>query len=134
MSFDRFMIEPDTPLRLSVAAKLAFPDGSMTESGLKTEHGKGNLECERIANKLYTTLNNIKQMRERCRESRRGQGSGSESEKAVRPYGSFSTPECLKSAQASANQIAEKLKRHSKPTSLQNIGRNGEKAHLPRSR
>lgn len=26
-------VKPDTPLRLSVAAALAFPDGSMTASG-----------------------------------------------------------------------------------------------------
>jgi hypothetical protein len=28
-------IEQDTPLRLGVAAALAFPDGSMTASGLR---------------------------------------------------------------------------------------------------
>ena len=31
----REQIGPDTPLRLSVAAALAFPDGSMTASGLR---------------------------------------------------------------------------------------------------
>jgi hypothetical protein len=30
-------IGPDTPLRLRVAAALAFPDGSMTASGLRRE-------------------------------------------------------------------------------------------------
>ena len=30
-------ISPDTPLRLSVAAAVAFPDGSMTASGLRRE-------------------------------------------------------------------------------------------------
>jgi len=33
----RDAISPDTPLRLSVAAALAFPDGSMTASGLRRE-------------------------------------------------------------------------------------------------
>jgi hypothetical protein len=28
-------VKPNTPLRLSVAAALAFPDGSMTASGLR---------------------------------------------------------------------------------------------------
>ena len=30
-------ITPDTPLRLEIAAALAFPDGSMTASGLRRE-------------------------------------------------------------------------------------------------
>lgn len=29
-------VRPDTPLRLGVAAALAFPDGSMTASGLRS--------------------------------------------------------------------------------------------------
>lgn len=33
----RSEVKPNTPLRLSVAAALAFPDGSMTASGLR--HG-----------------------------------------------------------------------------------------------
>jgi hypothetical protein len=65
-------LDPDTPLRLKLAASLAFPDGSMTESGLKREIERGRLECERIAGKTYVSLNDIKRMRELCRESRRG--------------------------------------------------------------
>jgi len=34
-------IGPDTPLRLSVAAELASPDGFMTVSGLRRERGTG---------------------------------------------------------------------------------------------
>ena len=30
-------VTPDTPLRLTVAAALAFPDGSMSASGLQRE-------------------------------------------------------------------------------------------------
>jgi hypothetical protein len=33
----RDQVDPDTPLRLNVAAALAFPDGSMTASGLRRE-------------------------------------------------------------------------------------------------
>ena len=36
---------PATPLRLSVAAALAFPDGSMTASGLRRE------DAERVADR-----------------------------------------------------------------------------------
>src|SRR5580704_15104992 len=57
----------ETPLRLSVAAALAFPDGSMTASGLRRERARGRLVVERIAGKDYTTLANIERMRELCR-------------------------------------------------------------------
>src|ERR1700710_1723523 len=62
-------VAPDAPLRLSVAAKLAFPDGSMTASGLRREAARGRLLVERIAGKDYTTLEAIKRMRELCRRS-----------------------------------------------------------------
>jgi hypothetical protein len=60
-------ITPDTPLRLEIAAALAFPDGSMTASGLRREGARGRLAIERIAGKDYTTLANIERMRELCR-------------------------------------------------------------------
>ena len=37
-------VEPTTPLRLAVAAALAFPDGSMTASGLRRECARGRAE------------------------------------------------------------------------------------------
>jgi hypothetical protein len=43
-------IGSDTPLRLSVAAD-AYPDGSMTASGLRREADKGRLVIERTAGK-----------------------------------------------------------------------------------
>ena len=55
------------PLRLSVAAAVAFPDGSMTASGLRRESARGRLIIERIAGKDYTTLFHIERMRELCR-------------------------------------------------------------------
>src|SRR5262249_30194553 len=55
------------PLRLATAARIAFPDGSMTASGLRREARKGRLVVERIANKDYTTLEAIARMRELCR-------------------------------------------------------------------
>jgi len=48
-------------------AALAFPDGSMTASGLRREAARGHLVVERIAGKDYTTLANIERMRELCR-------------------------------------------------------------------
>jgi hypothetical protein len=60
-------LAPDAPLRLSIAAKLAFPDGSMTASGLRREALRGRLQVERIAGKDYTTLEAINEMRKLCR-------------------------------------------------------------------
>src|SRR6202048_3583106 len=60
-------ITPDTPLRLEIAATLAFPDGSMTAAGLRREAARGRLVVERIAGKDFTTLANIERMRELCR-------------------------------------------------------------------
>src|SRR5262245_12092596 len=70
-------IKADTPLRLAVAAKIAFPDGSITASALRRENHRGRLEVERIAGKDYTTLANIERMRQLCRVGRRASDSGS---------------------------------------------------------
>jgi hypothetical protein len=63
---DLAAVTTDTPLRLDVAAKLAYPFGGMTASGLLTEARRGRLVMERVAGKYYTTLANIKRMRELC--------------------------------------------------------------------
>ena len=90
-------IAPDTPLRLHVAATLAFPDGSMTASGLRKELARGRLLIERIAGKDYTTIANIERMRQLCRVQAKapGYGCGQPDEKAVvsspMPSGSSST-------------------------------------------
>jgi hypothetical protein len=56
----------DAPLRLEIAARRAFPDGSMTASGLRKEAGRGRLAIERVAGKDYTTLSAIAEMRKKC--------------------------------------------------------------------
>src|SRR3977135_3628322 len=70
-------ITPDTPLRLGIAAALAFPDGSMTASGLRREGARGRLVIERIAGKDFTTLANIEQMRQLCRVPEKAPGCAS---------------------------------------------------------
>jgi hypothetical protein len=69
------LVKPDTPIRLSVAATVAFPDGSMSASGLRREAARGRLVIERIAGKDYTTLANIERMRELCRVEAKGHAS-----------------------------------------------------------
>jgi hypothetical protein len=66
---DLSSVDPEMPLRLDVAAQLAYPDGSMTKSGLRREIGRGRLECERTAGKQYVTLAGIQRMRVLCREN-----------------------------------------------------------------
>src|SRR3954466_12701521 len=68
--------DPDAPLRLSVAAKLAFPDGSMTASGLRREAARGRLRVERVANKDFTSLQAIDEMRKLCRVEQKAPDSG----------------------------------------------------------
>src|SRR5215213_9941464 len=70
------LIGPNTPLRLKAAAQLAFPDGSMTASGLRREAARNRLAIERIAGKQYTTLSAVDEMRRLCRETPKGPDSG----------------------------------------------------------
>src|SRR6516162_3209971 len=84
-------VTPDTPLRLEIAAALAFPDGSMTASGLRRESARGRLTIERIAGKDFTTLAEIERMRELCRVQRRVQDCGS-APPAEEAAGSLPTP------------------------------------------
>ena len=56
---------PYTPLRLSVAAAIAFPDRSISESSLRREAKRARLTVEIFAGKVFTTLNEIERMRGR---------------------------------------------------------------------
>ena len=85
-------VRADTPLRLSVAAALAFPDGSMTASGLRLECARGRLVVERIAGKQFTTLAHIEEMRRLCRVLPKELASTSEPNAAIRPETSPTTP------------------------------------------
>jgi hypothetical protein len=83
-------VTPDTPLRLSIAAAIAFPDGSMTGAGLRREADRGRLVIERVAGKDFTTLANIERMRELCRVEAKVPGSicaGHAQASAGKPYG-----------------------------------------------
>ncbi len=60
-------IAEDAPIRLSEAARLCFPDGSMTDVGLRRLAKRRLLAFEIINNRYYTTIQAIKEMRQRCR-------------------------------------------------------------------
>jgi hypothetical protein len=57
----------NVPLRLAVAAKIAFPAGGMTVAGLRKEAARGRLVSYRIAGRDFTTLAEIDEMIRRCR-------------------------------------------------------------------
>jgi hypothetical protein len=86
---DPRLINLDAPLRLAVAASLAYPDGSMSASGLRREAAKGRLVIERTAGKDYTTLRAIEEMRERCRVNASGHACGSGRNGETSKEGSF---------------------------------------------
>lgn len=123
-------VGPDTFLRLSVAAGLFFPDGSMTASGLRRERDRGTLEVWSIAGKEYTTGAAIAQMREACRVRPKVRGSIS----TDRPATGLSETENELAALAALNAIAEELKRPSRPTSRKNIRRSSATVIPMRSR
>src|SRR6476469_9368222 len=104
--FERSINGHEAPLRLDVAAALAYPDGSMTASGLRREAKRGRLVIERTAGKDYTTLADIARMRALCRVQPREYDSGYAQKNetltgpsASAPCGSFGTDRA-KSARA----------------------------------
>lgn len=60
-------IDENAPVRLEDIIPIAFPAGGITLAGLRKEVARGNLAVEKIAGKLFTTLGDIKRMREKCR-------------------------------------------------------------------
>ena len=94
-------IGPNTPLRLDVAARRAFPDGSMGVPGLRREFKAGRLAIERIAGKDYTTLAEIERMRVRCRRKAKAPASGFDQNAVIdpepcgEPHGSSGTTDTL---------------------------------------
>ncbi|ABF71306.1 excisionase [Rhizobium phage 16-3] len=116
-------IKQDSPLRLSVAASLAFPDGSMTTAGLRRESKRGRLTIMRIAGKDYTTLAYIEEMKGKCLVNANRQGSGSgQRTKLDQQSGSFSTAQGS-IALAAARRIAQELRQNSNSTSKANSSR-----------
>jgi DNA-binding transcriptional MerR regulator len=112
-------VKPDTPLRLGIAARLAFPDGSMKASGLRCEAAKGRLATMRIAGKTYTTLADVKRMIDLCRQNPSPQDSTCVPAQDENQNGSFSITE-KKSILAQALNSAAKLKKRSQTTSRTN--------------
>jgi hypothetical protein len=120
---DKASVRPDDPLRLDVAAALAYPDGSMTASGLRKEAARGRLVIERTAGKDYTTLANIERMRGLCRVEEKARDFGCETPNMTAPENSHTPPHgssktaVTARAHAVALTIVEELKGRSSTTS-----------------
>src|SRR3984893_12317958 len=101
-------VTPDTPLRLGIAAALAFPDGSMTAAGLRREAARGRLTIERIAGKDYSTLASIQQIRQACRVQPKGHDaiSGAPAQASgAKLCGSFATGNAISPRDALAARL-----------------------------
>jgi hypothetical protein len=109
--------DDDTPLRLEVAAKLAFPGGGISAASLRTEARRGRLAIERIAGKDFTTLRAIQQMRASCVVKEQDSGSGQPTVEKKNNESSRTADDSI--ALASALRSLQKLKkscRNSSPT------------------
>jgi hypothetical protein len=103
-------IHPDEPLRLADAIKFGFPHGGMTVSGLRREAKAGLLVIEKIANKDFTTLRAIEEMRKSCRVKQSLPASGlGQQEKTAKQSTSSCTTES-KLALAAAMMTVKALK------------------------
>jgi len=113
-------VTPTTPLRLDVAARLAFPDGSIKASALRRMAASGKLDHEKIAGKLYTTLANIEEMRCSCRVHAKAPDFGSGPVETTERRSGLSSTEERKLALASAKatlQVQSKLSPDMSPES-----------------
>ncbi|HEY3223013.1 MAG TPA: excisionase [Pseudolabrys sp.] len=139
MTPDNPDINPETPLRLKTAVRLAFPDGGMTVSGLRREAAKGHLAIETIAGKQFTTLNAIGEMRKQCRDNQRAQGSGlSPSEKktgsSANVQRGLSATESTKLARAALEESARTLNARLADTSPANTSHQNSATVTPLKR
>jgi hypothetical protein len=103
-------VSPNSPLRLELAAQLAFPAGGMTAAGLRREAAKGRLVIERIAGKDYTTLAAIDGMRALCRTDPKALDCGSGRRVETRNQLGSSETDRNRSALDAAQMIATKLR------------------------
>jgi len=112
----RERVTDDMPLRLDVAAQMAFADGSISASSLRKEAARGRLTVWRIAGKDMTTLAEIRNMVERCRvnQPRPDSGSGQPAPHS-QPRG-LSSIEESNAARAARQMRASKLREPSQNT------------------
>jgi hypothetical protein len=136
-SLNPAQIGPDTPLRLDVAAKVAFPGGGVTASSLRNERKAGRLLTEMVANKEFTTLRDIQEMRKLCRVKQKEPGCGSNPKSetetggsSIEPHGS-SVTDRGRSGRAALQESVKARKESSPATSPANIKQTGAPVVVP---
>jgi hypothetical protein len=99
----------DTPLRLDIAAKIAFPRGGVTATTLRKEAKRGKLVIARVGGKDFTTLNHIKRMVELCHVKPSRPDSGNDLSAATRAETSLMRPDGLSSTEAATSALVSNL-------------------------
>jgi hypothetical protein len=123
----------NAPLRLKVAAELAFPFGGMTASGLRREIARGNLPVEVIAGKQFVTLAGIDEMRDRCRTNPKERASSLRPPRPTAKLSGSSEMEKNGPALDAALKIAEELSSGSEITLRKNTNRVAPNSIHPQS-
>ena len=110
-------IDPNQPLRLETAARLKFPDGSVSVAALRKLIKSDRLVAWRVAGKDLTSIHELDRMLERCRAPKDHPDFGTENHERPkmdgaqkRERGSSCTVD-VKSAQAAAKATLEALKK-----------------------
>jgi hypothetical protein len=107
--------DPHQSLRLEEAKRIAFPDGSISVASLRRELGARGL-MHRVANKDFTTLADIEELKRSCRVQAKGRISTSSKPKAAQRSGTSATdsdPGALDALKAKARKLRESLPRTS---------------------
>ncbi|HKH29064.1 MAG TPA: hypothetical protein VKA61_12130 [Sphingomicrobium sp.] len=73
---DRDLIQADTPLRLDVAAAIAFPGGGVAAGTLRGAIRSGDLDAELVGNRYFVTLADVDRWRSKCRDRAKERVSG----------------------------------------------------------
>jgi hypothetical protein len=98
----------ETLLTLEDACEIYF-GGAVTPATLKAESSRGNLHISKIGRGFFTTLADLKKMRELCRVETQAQDSGT-TKRAERGRSSTGAGESARAA------LRAKLQKHSKPS------------------
>jgi len=107
------------PALLTLKEAAQSLNAGMKEAALRKARDEGRLAVYRLGNKDYTTADALQEMLDQCRIHPKERGSISENGKVEKAHGSSVTQDA-RLPQASARQIAEKLRGGSRNTSPRN--------------
>ena len=103
---DRSKITNTTPIRLSLAAELAFPDGSVSAATLRREISTGRLTGWKVGSKLLTSQAEITAWLDRCRVEAEPHQTGARRH----PSNGRPSEAALAAAQEACRQTLQRLK------------------------